>query len=113
MYTLCCTDNEDAVLVTGEYEDPRTPEVLAMPISDNKLLIAASVYARQVSLLSCRIKKKKVLININELQLVQTSLQTMQALVLLMNCIIKPNNRDVILLACSEYNKFSYLVRMH
>ena len=43
MYTLCCTDNEDAVLVTGEYEAPRTLVVLAMPISDNKLLIAASV----------------------------------------------------------------------
>lgn len=58
IYTLCCTDNEDAVLVTGEYEDPRTLLVLAMPISDNKLLIAASVYARQVSLLSCRINKR-------------------------------------------------------
>ena len=43
MYTLCCTDNKDAVPVTGEYEDPRTLVVLAMPISDNKLLIAASV----------------------------------------------------------------------
>ena len=43
MYTLCCTDNDDAVLVTDEYEAPRTLVVLAMPISDNKLLIAASV----------------------------------------------------------------------
>ena len=41
------------MLVKGEYDDPRIPVVLDMPVSDNKLQIAANVYARQTSLLCC------------------------------------------------------------
>lgn len=42
------------MLVKGEYDDPSIPVVLEMPISDNKLQIAAKVYARQTSLLCCK-----------------------------------------------------------
>lgn len=38
----------------GEYDDPNIPVVLEMPVSDNRLQIAAKVYARQVSLLCCK-----------------------------------------------------------
>lgn len=50
------------ILVKGENDDPSIPAVLETPISDNKLQIAAKVYARQVSLLSCKNWNKSVLI---------------------------------------------------
>lgn len=45
------------MLVKGEYDDPNIPVVLEIPVSDNKLQIAARVYARQTSLL-CYTKRK-------------------------------------------------------
>lgn len=50
------------ILVKGENDDPSIPAVFETPISDNKLQIAAKVYARQVSLLSCTNWNKSVLI---------------------------------------------------
>lgn len=46
-------DNELPRFATDELEDPIIPVKFEMPISDNRLQMAASVYARQVSSLCC------------------------------------------------------------